>query len=268
MQIKHIHYQTRNTAEEYYYCRPDGLNEYVLILAHTPAYFCANEVTYLLEKHQIFIYDKNQPQLFYSANEDFVHDWFHFDMTEEEDKKLRTLGIQFGKPLSPSNPFILSDIIRLLAFEHGASEGHSDDIVAKLMDCFFLKLADMITATPHAPGQKNPNYQQLVQLRSQVRSFPYQEWTVDKAAQSVNMSRTWFQHNWREIFHSTFQGDVIDSRIDYAKKLLLQSDSPIAYVSELCGYNNDTHFMRQFKNKTGFTPTAYRQQATAPERKI
>ncbi len=265
MLIKHIHYQTRNTAEEYYYCRPNGLNEYILILAHTSAYFCADGTQYLLRKHQVFLYDKKQPQLFFGAGEDFVHDWFHFDMTPEEDARVRALGIAFGRPLTPSNPFVLSDLIRLLAFEYSASQPHSQEIISKLMECFFLKLSDMLKEPTQSSCQANPYYQQFAQLRSRMRSFPYQDWRLEKTARSFNMSKTWFQHNYRQIFGSTFQEDLVDSRVDYAKKLLLQSDGTIAYIAELCGYNNDTHFMRQFKMKTGFSPTAYRRQASAQE---
>ncbi|WP_418667876.1 helix-turn-helix transcriptional regulator [Allofournierella sp.] len=265
MWIKHIHYQTRNTAEEYYYCRPHGLNEYVLILAHTPAYFCADGTQYLLRKHQLFIYAKKQPQLFFSAGEDFVHDWFHFDMTQQEDSRLRSLGITFGKPLSPSNPFILSDLIRLLAFEYSDPAEHSTEVIAKLMVCFFLKLSDMLCEASQLCLQEHIYYQPFAQLRSRMRSFPYQNWSLDEAARSVNMSKTWFQHNYREIFGVTFQEDFVNSRIDYAKKILLQSDSSIAYIAELCGYNSDTHFMRQFKQRTGFTPTAYRQHMAVLE---
>lgn len=49
--------------------------------------------------------------------------------------------------------------------------------------------------------------------------------------------------------------DVIESRI---KELLIESDLQVGEISSLCGYQNDVHFIRQFKKLTTLTPTEYR----------
>jgi len=38
----------------------------------------------------------------------------------------------------------------------------------------------------------------------------------------------------------------------------IESDLPIKEISNLCGYKNEVHFMRQFKKLTTLTPTEYR----------
>ncbi|WP_242954295.1 helix-turn-helix domain-containing protein [Clostridium oryzae] len=52
--------------------------------------------------------------------------------------------------------------------------------------------------------------------------------------------------------------DVIESRITYAKELLVESDLPIKEISSLCGYQTEVHFMRLLKKLTTLTPTEYR----------
>jgi len=47
-------------------------------------------------------------------------------------------------------------------------------------------------------------------------------------------------------------------RIDYAKDLLETTDLPMEVIAENCGYNNDMHFYRQFKENTNMTPAHYR----------
>lgn len=262
MVIKYIHYQTRDDKDKYFYNRPDGIDEYVLILAHTPAYFCSDGVKYLLKKYQMFIYGKRQPQLFYSAGVDFIHDWFHFDMTAEEDRVFHEYGIPFGRPISLPNPYIYSDYIRILSYEYNQTHPHTADIIAKQMDCFFMQLSDMLRA---AEGTENPyadhiHFRPLNKIRMDISSFPYRDWTLEVAAETSNMSKSWFQHHYRLFFGTSFQENLIQSRVDYAKKMLLQNDDKIECIAQMCGYNNVVHFMRQFKMTTGFTPTFYRRQ--------
>ena len=45
-----------------------------------------------------------------------------------------------------------------------------------------------------------------------------------------------------------------------AKQLLKTTDLRINEVASSCGYQNSTHFMRQFKEKTGISPSEYRKK--------
>src|SRR5690606_39225312 len=50
------------------------------------------------------------------------------------------------------------------------------------------------------------------------------------------------------------------TRIEAAKKLLEESDMPVATVMTHAGYNDLKAFRRQFRRNTGMTPTAYREK--------
>ena len=49
---------------------------------------------------------------------------------------------------------------------------------------------------------------------------------------------------------------------DKAKKLLQYTDLRIQEIAVQCGYQNVSHFMRQFKDKCGITAMQYRKQST------
>ena len=51
---------------------------------------------------------------------------------------------------------------------------------------------------------------------------------------------------------------AIRARIDAAKNALAFTDQPVARIAENLGYNNLTHFIRQFKALTGVSPSVYR----------
>ena len=54
------------------------------------------------------------------------------------------------------------------------------------------------------------------------------------------------------------QGDTTDDLIEKAKEILSETGCTVSQVAAMCGYENDEHFMRQFKKIVGVTPTVYR----------
>lgn len=50
---------------------------------------------------------------------------------------------------------------------------------------------------------------------------------------------------------------IIDIRISRAKQLLSEGRTKIGDIAEECGFSNQYHFCRIFKEKTGLTPTDY-----------
>ena len=47
-------------------------------------------------------------------------------------------------------------------------------------------------------------------------------------------------------------------RIDAARRMLRESEAPIARIALACGYCDQSAFTRQFKAVTGLTPAQYR----------
>lgn len=77
-------------------------------------------------------------------------------------------------------------------------------------------------------------------------------------ADYVHMSPFYFQHLYKELYHISCMQEVILARIERAKFYLTTTDMSVKAVSDFCGYENDLHFIRQFKKKEGLTPTQYR----------
>ncbi|MHA2856026.1 helix-turn-helix domain-containing protein [Paenibacillus lautus] len=77
----------------------------------------------------------------------------------------------------------------------------------------------------------------------------------------MNMSRSYFQHKYKQIFGISVINDIILNRLGYASYLLKNTSYAISHISGICGYENDVHFMRQFKKYVGLTPSEYRGRA-------
>lgn len=66
----------------------------------------------------------------------------------------------------------------------------------------------------------------------------------------------------RRLFYETFGisplNYITEQRIKRAKEIIEIEDLPISQVADLCGFENTSYFIKQFKNSTGTTPKEYR----------
>ena len=106
--------------------------------------------------------------------------------------------------------------------------------------------------------KKSYDTTQLERLRREIHLATQLDWSLTSAAQRLNISTSYLQKLYKKQFGMTYIDDVIGSRIEKAKYLLSATDLRISEVAEQCGYQNPTHFMRQFKEKAGATPSEYR----------
>lgn len=81
---------------------------------------------------------------------------------------------------------------------------------------------------------------------------------VGKMAANMGMSRSGFQHLYKKMFGASVMTEVITARVERAKRLLSSTNLTVKEIAERCGYSNEYNFMRQFKSRTGRTPTEYR----------
>lgn len=79
-------------------------------------------------------------------------------------------------------------------------------------------------------------------------------------ASECNISEIYFRKLFSEQFNTTPKQFIIDTRIQYAKKLLSEGVLKINAIAERCGFSNPYHFCRVFKQKVGFTPSEYMNQ--------
>ncbi len=139
--------------------------------------------------------------------------------------------------------------------------------VVKVMPCTALPPADKImseiTELLRAEEKHRYSYSEqiyysaLVTLREQIYRHPERDWSLNMCCQKLDMSVSNFQRIYRKTFGASCMHDVQQSKLSYAKKLLLNSTDTLQVIAHKCGYDY-SHFMRSFKKETGMTPTEYR----------
>lgn len=102
--------------------------------------------------------------------------------------------------------------------------------------------------------------EQIFRMRRNLISQPQKDRDIDSISREIGISRSHLQRLYKQIFGVTVKDDIISARIKRAMQLLTNTDMRIQEIAEQCGYNNESHFMRQFKEKCGMTAIQYRKQ--------
>ena len=73
-------------------------------------------------------------------------------------------------------------------------------------------------------------------------------------------SSRYFAKLFKEYTGKSYSGYVNDIKMEFAKKLLLNTDFSIGEIARKTGYDDQGHFGRNFKKYTGMKPSAYRKR--------
>lgn len=72
---------------------------------------------------------------------------------------------------------------------------------------------------------------------------------------AYHLNRLFLRHTGTSIHRY-----ILNTRINEAKKLLLNTDSTLAQIAETVGFNSNTHFSSYFRQSVGITPLEFRTQ--------
>lgn len=262
LHINNIGYNHCHDAD-FKICRPTGSGDYLLLLLKTPAVFTFRGTDSVARPNSFILYKKGTPQFYQACDISFANDWFHFDMSGEDLRFLEELNIPFDNVIPIGDLNGLSLIIKNMCYEKYSSNHHREDSISLYLRLFFIKLSEKL----HPAGNESANsyYDKMSILRSKIYNMPYHDWNVEGLAHQLSMSKSYFQHLYKEIFGISVINDVIRSRIEHSKYLLSTTDLPITQIAGMCGYKCDLHFMRQFKTRMQMSPTEYRKHVSDDE---
>ena len=182
----------------------------------------------------------------------------HFDLLDEDAGLLRELAIPVNRPFKLPYLGTLTDYCRLIVQEKLSNHFYKREIINSLMHSLFYSLSDQIRLLPDS-NVRNKYYYPMNALRLEILNSPYQKWDITAAAQRLHLSTSHFQHLYKQFFGTSCIQDVIGARIKQAQLYLCISDMSVSSLALFCGYDNELHFMRQFKKLTGMTPSQYRE---------
>ncbi|MBD2680477.1 MULTISPECIES: helix-turn-helix domain-containing protein [Nostoc] len=100
---------------------------------------------------------------------------------------------------------------------------------------------------------------QLLQVLEYIDAHLHQDIKLADLAQLLSMSQFHFSHLFKQAMGIAPYQYLLQQRIERAKQLLKKSDRSIIEIALVCGFNSHSHLSKQFRQITGMTPKAYRQ---------
>lgn len=102
--------------------------------------------------------------------------------------------------------------------------------------------------------------QRLRDVYSIVQKNYTRDITVDEVAAQVHLSKTSFCRFLKKEAGKTFTEILNEERIKYACALLRETPYTVTQVSYQAGFNNPSHFFRQFRKLKKVSPNIYKQR--------
>lgn len=81
---------------------------------------------------------------------------------------------------------------------------------------------------------------------------------LDNIAKEAGFSSTYYSKILKKQYKQNFSDYIKDRRINYSKILLKNTSLNINEIAEDCGFNESNYYSKVFKDKTGISPTNYR----------
>lgn len=226
--------------------------EYEMILFETEVRIEVGGILREYPSHTCILYQPGQTVHYRSVRERLVYSWIRFNCDEE---LYRGGFLPFGVPANCPDYEWYKLYWQASAKEFEGSYASSSYVATRLMHIMFHRFHDYVFDEEESGYQKS-----FLSLREQIYQYPERQWTLEEMSQQVKLGTRSLQKFYKKFFGISCMNEVILSRINRAKLLLVRTTKGISEISQQCGYNNWEHFSRQFKSREGLTPTQYRRE--------
>ena len=120
--------------------------------------------------------------------------------------------------------------------------------------------ARTLASSSYAKVQIEDDSKRVLKVKNYINENYMYELKLETLADLANMSQSSFSRFFRMHTGRTLSDYIIDVRMGFASRLLLNTEESVANISFKCGYNNLSNFNRIFKRKKGCSPSEFREQ--------
>lgn len=211
----------------------------------------------------VMLYDKASPKFYRSTNESaLILDYVEYDSTEFDKSFFSQLNIPVNKPFSISETAVIRNIFSCMQTESSRGGKLKNEFLDYALRLILINLNEQLRSTVNSKCDI-PHYSELKSIRESIYNSPMNKWSIDEICDNMSISRTYFHRIYFSAFGVTCMQDVINSRLNYAGNMLLNTQYSVSRIAEFCGYDSDSYFMRQFKKHMGYTPSEFRKKFSA-----
>jgi len=148
------------------------------------------------------------------------------------------------------------DLCRLM--DRALKNGYPESYLAQLLQCL-LMLVNGQSQTGYAREHTTFIRQILNYVDSNFTGNP----GAREVAEQFHMTPNYFSSYFAAEVGKPYKTYLRELRLEYARKLLLSTDLTVTEICYKCGYNNLSHFLREYKSVFRISPLQARKQFLA-----
>lgn len=242
----------------FHLCRSTTGEDYIFIHFLSPAEAFLNGEWTKLKKGSCVFWRADSYQEYRSPETPLVHNYIHIkkSVSFPFEKQLQLYGLQFETPYCLADHSAVTELMQQIEIELVRKLPFYTNFCTFRLEELLILLARNAGNEDHI-SVDSETYKRFTALRQQFHSEFNKNWSVDDMAASVNLSPSRFYSLYKQIFNISPKKDFLQIRIEHAKMLMQHGNYSIREIAELSGYNNQYHFIRQFREVTGITPGKY-----------
>ena len=156
------------------------------------------------------------------------------------------------------------NVLRSCSIDVSDVNGESSDLFHKIlqfqdMQALYIWMKEFLTASVNALESQKMRFSPCIsRVVTQIEKHFTQDISLKAIAYDLNINAAYLGQRFKLETGQYFSAYVNQTRIEYAKKLLAETNYSLSEVSDMCGYINISYFYNIFKKLTGQTPSQYR----------
>ena len=256
------HYKREN--KDFVKLRKEGLPGYNLVHFHQPVAITIDGQEQVTKNNACIFWKPFSHQEYRANDAPFVNDYltFRVDDPDFEDR----FSIPFNQIFYIHNGEEISRMIEWITWAITNTYEYQEISLEEAVYQLLNTLSNMHIDSRPDLRRNFEAKRRFIDLRDKMRQDP-KEWTVEKMAKEVWLTRSRFSVLYKEFFEISPNADLIMIRIDYGKYLLENTDETILRISEMCGYASVEYFIRIFNKQVGISPLQYRKMHLMKEQR-
>lgn len=241
--------------------RPDGPGSWLFLLIKTSARFEINGESMTARPGSAVLLRPTTPVRYCALGDEYTDDWFYFTEEEGDLERFEKLGIPADTIIYLGRTEELSSLLHVMSYEHYSAEPLHEEIERAYLDVLLLRLSRSIAGKRGSGAELSDRNARLTHIRTRIYTQPDEISDINGLAKEAGMSRSGFQHLYKRMFGVSVISDIIEGRLETARRLLTSTDLTVEEIARSSGYPDGSALMRQFKQKCGVTPTEFRKGA-------